>query len=761
MRRNPGHYIVLCVVSAWLCGCSATKMVPEGDRLYTGAKIAWHGLKQHDQRDLEDGLNDRIRPKPNSRILGIPVRLLLYDLGKKPKGKGLNYLLREKWGRPPVLLSQVHTDYTQKVLQSYLEDNGFFRSAVADSVDTVGEKKAKAVYQIRPGLRYFIDSVRYEADSTLPLGRLINQGARFSFLRAAHPYSLDVIKEERTHISNRLKNQGYYYFAPDDLIVLVDSTHEGKVNLHVRLKDSLSRASVIPYHLRKIRLYTNYDLLHDSTSQRQKGVRYKDLEIIDPDSLFKPYLFDRSVFLRSDSLYRIRNHTITLSRIMNLGPFKFVRSQFQRVRDSSGLLDVKLLMTPYPKHALQFNLTGNSRSNNYVGSQVSISAKNRNWLHAADLLEMNVSGGFEEQIGGKRQIANNAYNLSGGLSVTIPKFYVPGFHIRPATPYVPRTTIGINYEYLRNPGLYTLNGFNFQFGYQWKQTSYITHALNPVDISYVLPSHTTAAFDSIIAIDPAQREAIAKQFILGSDYTFTFNNQQARHTHTFYASGNIDIAGNLAGLVIHRTPTGSGKELFGTNFAQYLRLSADIRDYWHLNRDDQWVNRIFIGYGIPYGNSASLPFVKQFFNGGSNSLRGFRARTLGPGSYDSTENKYLANEAGDIKLEYNSELRAKLFSIVNGAVFFDAGNIWLKRNDPTRPGAAFELGSFMSQMAADAGVGLRIDASILIVRLDLAFPLREPYLPEGQRWVIKDIDFGSPAWRRNNLILNIAIGYPF
>lgn len=754
------HMVFLGLAGVLATGCSVTKTVPAGDRLYLGADTKWQGSRQPDRDDLEAGMQDRIVPKPNSRILGIPVRLMLYNLGNKPKGKGLNYLLREKWGQAPVLLSQVHASYTAQVLTAYLQDNGFFHVDVSGEIDTVGEKKARALYRISPDIRYYIDSVAYDVDTSRALGRWIKGGARFSFLKPGKPYSLDVIKEERSHVANHLKNQGYYFFTPDDLIVWVDSSHQGKVNLFVRVKDSLRRSAITPYRLRRVQLYPDYDL-HDTTSLNKQGVMYKDLEIVDPDSLFKPYIFDRSVFLRPDSLYRIRYHTITLSRLMNLGTFKFVTGQFTRVRDSTGLLDVRLLMTPYPKHALQFNLTGNSRSNNYVGSQISISAKNRNWLRTADLLEMNIAGGFEEQIGGKRQIANNAYNLSGGLAVTIPKFYVPGLHIRPATPYVPRTKIGVNYEYLRNPGLYTLNGFNFQFGYQWKQSRYIDHTFNPVDISYVLPSQTTASFDSLIAVDPAQREAIEKQFILGTDYTITFNNQQAKHTHTFYASGNIDMAGNLAGLFVKGRDASGGKALFGTTFAQYVRLSADVRDYFHVNRNDQWVNRIFAGFGMPYGNSVSMPFVKQFFNGGSNSLRGFRARTLGPGSYDSTENKYLANEAGDIKLEYNSEFRAKLVGIINGAVFFDAGNIWLKREDPTRPGSAFHFSNFMSQMAADAGVGLRVDASILIVRFDLAFPLREPYLPEGERWVIRDIDFGSSSWRKNNLILNIAIGYPF
>jgi outer membrane protein assembly factor BamA len=190
-------------------------------------------------------------------------------------------------------------------------------------------------------------------------------------------------------------------------------------------------------------------------------------------------------------------------------------------------------------------------------------------------------------------------------------------------------------------------------------------------------------------------------------------------------------------------------------------LTGDVRHYWKFTRKLTWVNRLYVGFGIPYGNSTTLPFVKQYFIGGSSSLRGFRARTLGPGSYKDTASQFLANEAGDIRLEYNSELRARLTGIFNAAIFLDAGNIWLKQDVLTKPGSKFKASSFGNQIAVDAGVGLRIDASIIVVRLDLAFPLRKPWLPSDERWVIKDIKFGDPDWRRENLILNIAIGYPF
>lgn len=752
--------LFMSVFTLLLAGCSAVRTVPAGDRLYTGAEIKWVDGKHRDKKDMEDALAAQIRPRPNSRFLGMPIRLWLYNLAKKPTGKGLNYLLREKWGEAPVLVSQVKPAYTAQVLQSYAEDNGFFQSSVTGEIDSSGRRRAHAKYIVNPGVRYLIDSVLYDVDTGMAIGRYIKRAEKYSSLKKGRPYSLDQIKEERTHISNLLKNRGYYYFTPDHLIARVDSNHHAKVFLFLQVKDSISTLATTPFRLRRIQLFPNYDLQSDSSVLQADGKLYKNLEIVDPDSLFRPYVLERSVFLRKDSLYRLRDHTITLSRLMNLGTFKFVSTQFTRVRRSQDQLDVRVMMTPYPKHAIQFDLSGNSKSNNYVGSQVSVSLKDRNWLRAADLLEISLSGGVEQQVGGERQLSNNAYNLKAGLAVTIPKFYSPLIHFRPKTPFVPRTKIGVNYEFLRNPGLYNLNGFNFQFGYSWKQSRFIEHVFNPVDISYVLPTHTTAAFDSIIATDPSQREAIQQQFILGSDYTFTYNNQQTRRRLTFHASGNVDFAGNLAGLFVHNSGTGS-KELFGTPFAQYIRLSADIRAYWRLNSKDQWVNRIFIGSGFPYGNSRSLPFVKQFFNGGSNSLRGFRARTLGPGTYDSTENRFIANEAGDIKIEFNSELRKHLFSIIEGAAFIDAGNIWLRREDPLRPGSGFRIGSMLQEFAVDAGLGLRVDASILIVRFDLAFPLRKPFLAEGERWVLQDIDFGSSTWRKDNLILNIAIGYPF
>jgi outer membrane protein insertion porin family len=262
--------------------------------------------------------------------------------------------------------------------------------------------------------------------------------------------------------------------------------------------------------------------------------------------------------------------------------------------------------------------------------------------------------------------------------------------------------------------------------------------------------------------NPTLLHAIEKQFILGSNYNFTYNQLVGKQPRdAFYFNGNLDLSGNVAGLITGASAKSGHKAyLFNLDFAQYIRAETDFR-YYHKVNHTIWANRIDIGFGYPYGNSAALPFIKQFYAGGTNSLRAFRSRSVGPGTFEPVnQNGFYTDQSGDIKFEMNTELRAKLFSIVNGAVFVDAGNVWLYNEDSTRPGGKFN-GQLFKQLAVGAGLGIRLDVSILVVRLDVGFPLRIPYLPEGHQWVIKQVALGSSEWRKNNLVYNFGIGYPF
>ena len=233
--------------------------------------------------------------------------------------------------------------------------------------------------------------------------------------------------------------------------------------------------------------------------------------------------------------------------------------------------------------------------------------------------------------------------------------------------------------------------------------------------------------------------------------------------NNMYFRGSIDLSGNSIGLLLGANDSNKPKTLFGVPFSQYSKLEMEFRYYYKFSGDTKLASRINLGAGLPYGNSSELPYIKQFFIGGTSSIRAFRARSIGPGTFngnDTTNNSFLPDQSGDLKLELSTELRTKIYKLVKGAVFVDAGNIWLSNKSAEKPGAEFSS-QFLNELAVGTGVGLRFDFNFLVLRTDVAFPLRKPYLPKGNRWVINAINFGDRTWRNENLIFNLAIGYPF
>ena len=277
--------------------------------------------------------------------------------------------------------------------------------------------------------------------------------------------------------------------------------------------------------------------------------------------------------------------------------------------------------------------------------------------------------------------------------------------------------------------------------------------------------NTTSTFSNqyqkLVDSIPALQLSNLPEIIMSSFYNYTFHSTNPNAKNIFYFNGNIDVAGNIIGLF--NKPTGAySKTILGAYYSQYLKADFDFRYNRKLNESTYWANRMIVGIGFPYGNSSFLPFTKQFIIGGSSSIRGFQPRQLGPGRVraDALQQLYLPQVGGDYKLELNTELRFPLISRLKGAVFIDAGNIWTK--DATLYGTEAQFNShFLNDIAVSAGFGLRLDISILIVRLDIAAPLREPYLPRGEEWVIKNIAPFNSTWRNANLVYNIGIGYPF
>ncbi|WP_316796407.1 BamA/TamA family outer membrane protein [Pedobacter agri] len=771
MRKltRPILFVLACLVYA---GCSSTKSLKPGQILYTGAEVKINpdsAGKIENEKQIKADLETKTRPRPNKSFLGIKFKLGIYNLAGEPKKpKGLRNWIR-KQGEPPVLLSEVKLKYNNDVLTSYLLSEGYLQAAVTGDT-VVKDKKGKAIYTAVTGERYKINKITFPPDSGV-LTKIINANKDKTLLKVGDYYDLDVYKNERVRIDNDLKENGYFYFSPDYLIMQVDSTiGKNLVNVTVKVKDIAPDAGLKPYTIKNINIYPNYSLRRDTILRKLKPLEYHDFNIYDDRITFKPRLFDRLVFFQKGEVYNRKDHNQSLNRMVNIGAFQDVRAEFLPVDSfKNNQLDLNIYLTPLKKNSLTFSVTGTSKSNNFVGSEVKVTQTTRNLFRGAEQLDVSVSGGFETQTRGTA-LGRNSLSMTAEGKLTFPRFIVPFYKPNSTTAFIPKTIASLSYQMLNRGSEYTLHAFKSEFGYNFKENLYKEHNLNPISVSYVsttFPDSTTR--NRLFAENPLLRTTLENQFIIGSSYNFTYTNQMEtnRRNNTFFY-GALETGGNLWGTFIPKDDEGK-RSIFNVPLSQFVRVEADLRDYYKITRNLTWANRLNLGYGYAYGNSTSLPFVRQFFAGGSNDIRAFPARTLGPGTYKVPDDALFADQGGDIKLMLNSELRFKIVSILYGALFVDAGNIWLRKEDTGipgttnngRPGSEFKFKNVLNELAVGTGAGLRVDASIFVVRLDVAFPVRKPYLAEGQRWVFDDIAFGNKDWRRQNLIFNIGIGYPF
>lgn len=761
--RYIKYFIALSLFFAF--GCSNTKYLPKGDLLFTGSSVTVKDsvIKKKDRKALEKELEALLRPKPNKKFLGLRPKLLIYNLaGETKKTKGIRHWLRTKVGEAPVLFSKVDLDYNVAVLRNFTENRGYFKTRVsADS--TAKNRRATAEYTVWPKRQYKIKEVKFPEDSTA-LGKEIAKTSRRTLLKEGEPYDLEIIKLERERIDARLKEKGYYYFNPDYILAQVDSTKGNyEVNIKLKIKDETPDKATIAYKINQIVVYPNFSVLKDSVTYKKEDiVQYKDFTIIDSAHTFKPKVFDRALYFKKGDLYNRKNHNLSLNRFVNLGTFNFVKNEFKVSDSLKNTLDAYYYLTLLPKKFIRVEVLGKTNSAGYTGSEINANWNNRNVFRGAELLTVSIFGGADFQLSGENK-GQNIFKLGTETSLTWPRLITP-FTIESAREFVPKTKVLVRYEYQNRTQLYSLNSFKTSFGYIWKNNIRKEHQLNVVDITYVSPNNVTAEYREDILADPSLEKVIEKQLIFGPTYSYTFTNtMQKRKKNTFYFNTEVDLAGNVTGLLKGaNVKQGDTIKIFDVPFSQYVKVKADFRHYLKLGKESQLASRIIVGAGFAYGNSSTLPTTKQFIVGGTNSIRAFRARSLGPGSYQAplTSNSFLPDQSADLKLEFNTEYRAKINGLMKGALFVDAGNIWLLNADPDKPGAEISK-DFIKQIAVGAGAGLRFDFSFLILRTDLAFPLRKPYLPEGQRWVLDDIDFGSGSWRKENLILNIAIGYPF
>ena len=757
----------LLIIAVFLNACSNTKYLTGNQKLYVGGKvnIVNKNLSKNEKKDLSSELGALLRPKPNSTILGLRPKLYIYNITKTSKKKGLKHYLNTKFGEAPVLASSVDLDHNSKIVQSSLQNKGYFLAEVAG--DTVSKaKKTTAIYTANTGPGYRIRRVIFPTGSG-SLDTAIAGTAKESLLKAGDRYNFDIIKGERDRINANLKQEGFYFFSADDIIARVDSTNIGNhmVDIFVSVKTATPDKARNIYKINNIYVYPNYTL-RDTSLMLDSAKRYDNYFVIQKRETIKPFVFKNTVQLRPGNVYNLEDHNKSLNRMISLGPFKYVKNRFEVVPADSPKLNVFYFLTQYPRKSLQFDILGRTTSANFTGSQVSVSWRNRNAFRGAELLTISLFGSTDVQVSGQNS-GYNVYQAGISSSLSWPRFIAP-FHINSSSAFVPRTNLAVQYALTNRTQLYSLNSFTGSFGYQWKTNIHKSHELNLLSVNYVNAANVTQQYrDSIISSkNPSLKHVIDNQLTFGPTYSYTYTNTtETYRTNTVYYNGKVGLSANLLGIISGADSPRVVGTIFNTPYNQYLKFENEIRYYHKLSAKSQFASRLLVGVGVPYGNSTIMPYSQQFFIGGTNSLRGFRARSIGPGTYLQpggyiNSSGFLADQSGDIKIEGNAEYRPNLFSIVRGALFVDAGNVWLLNKNGGLPGGEFTK-DFINQLAADAGFGLRFDASILVLRLDLGFPIRKPWLPEGQRWVINQINFASSAWRSENLVFNVAIGYPF
>jgi outer membrane protein insertion porin family len=754
-------YIVLILL--FTTSCSNTKYLQEGELLYVGGKVKIENdsVSKKNQKKLAKELDKLIRPIPNKKILGLKPRLLIYNwAGKVNKEKGFWYWLKFRVGEPPILFSKVDMNYNKSVLQNYVENNGYFNATTKFDSTRIG-KKVKAEYIVNSKSQYKIKSVQFPNDSS-KIGVAVAKTQKRSLLKIGDPYNLDIIKLERNRIDSRLKEKGFFYFNADYLKIQVDSTVGIKqVDLIVKLKWETPEQAKTAFKINRIVIFPNYSIVQDSIATIVEPKKYQDFEIYDSEDTFNPRIFDRTLYFKKGDLYNRTNHNLSLNRLVNLGTFKFVKNQFKISDSLKNNLDVYYYLTPFTRKSIRVELLGKTNSANYTGTELNINWSNRNTFRGAELLTISAFGGFEVQVSGENN-GFNVFRFGTEANLFWPRIIAP-FKFKSSSGYVPKTKATIGYEYQNRTQLYALQTFKASFGYLWKENKHKDHELNVTEITFASPQNVTDLYKSQILVNQSLEKVIEKQLIFGPTYSFTYSNMmQKRKKSTIYNKFSADLSANITGLIVgSNIKKADTSKIFGIPFSQFVKFENEFRYYYKLNKKSQIVSRLIAGVGFAYGNSNEMPYIKQFFNGGTNSLRAFRARSIGPGSFkDTTASTFFPDQSGDLKLEFSTEYRMNIYRFINGALFLDAGNIWLLNDNVNKPNSKFSK-DFINEIAVGTGIGLRFDFSFLVLRTDLAFPLRKPYLPDGSRWVLSQIAIGDSTWRKENLVFNLAIGYPF
>jgi outer membrane protein assembly factor BamA len=762
---------VLILISMFILSCSVNRHIPEGDYLLNKNKLEIEG-DLFSQKELQR----YIRQKPNKKIFGFfRFHMGLFNLSSPDKESAFQLWLR-KIGEQPVVHDPLLVSKSRSELKAFMNHKGYHEASVSDSIEYF-RHKADVYYSIIPGEPYLLDEIDWssaELISDAKIRSLVRNDSMNHLVSSGGAFDKDLLHLERKRITSELRNFGYYAFSKEYIFFRADtfpSTHTVNLELGIKNPELIgseqdSVADHKRYSIRDIRIIGDFD---PRSYMRNSGQYfnhadtslYNDLEFITTRGMtVRKNLLYSSIYLEEGKLFAQSDVDKTYRSLAELKNFSPINLKFEPAvsisSDSIFPMDCQIELTPLTSQSYDVSVEGTHSSGN-LGVAGNVLYNHRNLFRGAENFELKFKGAVEFLTN-----ANNDFNrmLEFGIDskLRVPQFWLPIRLDELQQKYNPRTFLSLNYNYRSRPEI-TRTVAAASFGYEWKVSNLFRHQLKIIDLNYVNVKEMSERFKQVIAgtyFEDSYRSHVIPAF----NYTLTYSNQTLRKD-IYFISFHPEIAGNFFTLAYKTARVempDEGYYFFDTPYAQYIMADIDFRYHKVLNPANRFAFRFFAGAGYPYGNADVLPFEKKYFSGGSNGIRAWQVRSLGPGSYVQSEEQadLYPNQLGDVKLEANFEYRFDLFWSLKGAVFLDAGNIWSIRPAADQPGSTFEFNNFYNEIAVGTGAGMRLDFSFFVLRLDLGMKLKDPGVLGGPSW----IPFKRP-YSRKDFVLNFAIGYPF
>lgn len=809
-----GLRLGLLLIGLVLFGCNSTRFLQEDEYLLTDNEVKIRG-KVRNKSDLDYELLISAKQQPNNNFLFIP-REWFYLTSIQPNDTtGWDRFKRRRLGEPPVIYNDSLTRASVEDMQYLLQYKGYFNASVFADDETRGQK-VSVTYYATPGAQFLIDSVTFSSEDPR-IDSLLQDARENTLLKRGRGLDLSLYAQEKERLTQYLRNNGYAFFYPSYLDKLeVDTTQRSKhANLYIQVLPPPSDSAHTVYRVGEVNVYPNYDPLDDA--------RLRDT-IIGPYRFFfrnqrplvKPQAIARNIFLQPGETYRQDDYRKTNLQLSALGIYRFVRIRQEVDSLQPGVLNFAIQMTPsYRMEAgVDFDINYNNRSGsagtgNLIGFSLSPTFRNRNLFRGAELLVTNLSAGVEVNPNVNDSRFWNTVDLRAQAELLLPRFRdyaglyrflhrLPlgrdrhllneGFYtaLRENT----ATRISLSYEYLDIIDWYRYNLFNARYGYDFQKSKSTRYLINHLGIDYLQP-RTDSLFESVLANNPFLARSFGQQVfvsLLFREIDYVRTGRVNRRGESIYLNGRFEVAGAeiyaLNGIYNAFARENTVFRLDDTtSFSQYALLETDFRYYRQFTPRRGIAMRFNFGLARPYGNTADVPYVKQFYVGGPSSIRAWAPRGLGPGGYQDTlltgdpENNLRLYQTGSLKLEYNIEYRFDLFWRVKGAFFLDAGNVWTIERDPDRCGSQFlfsrqtyECGGqpfthmpFYRQIAVGGGFGMRVDLTYFIFRLDLGVKLRNNFPQNRREGPIRESDYWNDfsGFGIRDIAFNIGLGYPF